>query len=62
MNVDGQKVLRTLSDYFSAKTLNYSFRPQLNPDLKSSFKLKLRLTLVLAKSCRLKTKSAIGHV
>ena len=35
---------------FSAKTLvlNKSFRPKLNPDLKSGFKPKLRLTSVLA--------------
>jgi len=33
--------------------LNYSFRPELNPDLKSGFKPQLRVTSVLAKSFRL---------
>ena len=45
--------------YFSAETLvlNYSFRPQLNPDLKSGFRPRLKLTSVLARvtvSCDLR--------
>jgi len=37
-----------VADYFSAKTfvLNRSFRPKLNPDLKSGFKPQFGLTSV----------------